>query len=449
VTESESRERAHPTLWVDVGSFLEFFRYRERPSGIQRVEMEIYTALARFGWPRAAVRFCRLERSVERFERVDPATLARVFHDPPLASGSLIGRLIRALRRMLRARRLVYLRPAPLGTRTERFRRGDLLLSLGTSWENPRYVEMLDRARRTLGVRIAVLIYDVIPVAHAEWVDPALRRRFGRWLDGVLANAHLLFTISGHSRADLLELGVERRIVLPPVEVLRLGCGFAAPPMEPGTGPGFPERFVLYVSTIEPRKNHALLLRVWRRLIERHGAEAVPPLVLVGRVGWLVDDLLSELSRDPTLGAKVGIRSGLSDAEVAEAYRRCLFTVFPSLMEGWGLPVTESLEQGKLCVASNVGAIPEAGGDLVDYFDPRDEAGALAAIERAIFDAGYHASREARIREAFRPRSWADCVADLLAQLDRLTQGPPNLPAGSAGSNARLSRVPEGAADVV
>src|SRR5262249_59911694 len=111
-----------------------------------------------------------------------------------------------------------------------------------------------------------------------------------------------------------------------------------------GTGTTeFPQPFVLYVSTIEVRKNHALLLRVWRRLIDRHGAEAVPRLVFIGRIGWLVDDLMAELSREGPLSDKVIILSGLPDAEVATAYRQCLFPGFPSLIEGWGLPVAEGL----------------------------------------------------------------------------------------------------------
>jgi glycosyltransferase involved in cell wall biosynthesis len=86
--------------------------------------------------------------------------------------------------------------------------------------------------------------------------------------------------------------------------------------------------------------------------------------------------------------------------------------------------VEESLEQGKLCVASDRGAIPEVGGDLVDYVDVADDASAVAAIERAIFDHDYRAEREARIRREFRPRSWADCAAMLVGHLDRLCADP-------------------------
>ncbi len=439
-----------PTLWVDVADFLEFFRYQEQPTGIQRTQMEIFAALTRARSPRRAIRFCRLDRSADQFESVELETLERVFYDPPVA-GSPRRALVRALRRRVRASRLIYPRPAPRGARTESFRAGDVLACLGTSWENPRYIGLLARARE-LSVRIAILIYDIVPVANPQWVETALQRRFGQWLDGVLANADLLLTISEHSRATLLRLAAERRIAMPPVHVLHLGSGFPALAAADASAadPRLPEPFVLYVSTIEARKNHALLLRIWRQLLAEHRIAAVPSVAFVGRRGWLVDDVMAEVSREGSLRDKVVIVPGLSDAEIAAAYRRCLFTVFPSLMEGWGLPVAESLEQGKLCVASNRGAIPEVGGDLVDYFDPENDAEALAAVERAIFDRDYRQAREVRIRAEFRPRNWADCAAALMEHLDRLrAANSAGTRAGEAVMPMPQARVARGVADVV
>jgi glycosyltransferase involved in cell wall biosynthesis len=152
--------------------------------------------------------------------------------------------------------------------------------------------------------------------------------------------------------------------------------------------------------------------------MERHGAEAIPVLVFAGQIGWLVDDLLSELAASNYLDGKIVQMPGLMDAELRQAYRACMFTVFPSLCEGWGLPIAESLMQGKFCVASNRTSIPEVGGDLIDYFDPSSEDDALAKIERALLDPDYLAAREARLRAEYRPRTWADCVSGLVEKLE-------------------------------
>src|SRR5262249_40993330 len=102
-------------------------------------------------------------------------------------------------------------------------------------------------------------------------------------------------------------------------------------------------------------------------------------------------------------------------------YARCLFTVYPSLYEGWGLPVAESMASGKMCVASNRTSLPEVGQHFIDYFDPSDEADAISKIDRLIFEPGYLAAREAHLKAYFRPRTWADyvqAVADRVVQID-------------------------------
>jgi glycosyltransferase involved in cell wall biosynthesis len=111
--------------------------------------------------------------------------------------------------------------------------------------------------------------------------------------------------------------------------------------------------------------------------------------------------------------------SDLSDAELCECYRSCLFTVFSSLCEGWGLPIAESLAQGKFCVASNRTSIPEVGGDLIDYFDPKNEDDAYAKIERLLLDSVYLTEREAQLRTEYRPRTWTDCLHALVTTLDQ------------------------------
>jgi glycosyltransferase involved in cell wall biosynthesis len=172
---------------------------------------------------------------------------------------------------------------------------------------------------------------------------------------------------------------------------------------------------------------------VWRRLIARHGPEPVPALIFAGQLGWMVDDLLADLAASGYLGGKIEHRPGLSDEELDEAYRSCLFTVFPSLCEGWGLPIAESLAHGKFCVASNRTSIPEVGGDLIDYFDPSDDDDALAKIERLLFEPCYLAATQARLRAEYRPRTWADCARALVRKLD------PQAPQGIVDPHERLT----------
>ena len=124
-------------------------------------------------------------------------------------------------------------------------------------------------------------------------------------------------------------------------------------------------------------------------------------------------DLLQQLENAFWLGGKIRHVQDPSDAELAALYRGCLFTVFPSLYEGWGLPVTESLAFGKPCVIANATSLPEAGGSLARMFDPDNVADATRVIREVIEDRAALAEWEQRVVKEFRPVSW-DATAQAL-----------------------------------
>jgi hypothetical protein len=173
--------------------------------------------------------------------------------------------------------------------------------------------------------------------------------------------------------------------------------------------------FVLFVSTFEPRKNHVLAFTLWLKLIEKRGLRRTLPLVCVGHRGWKTEAAMSLLRSNRTLQRRVHILNGIADADLAELYRRCLFTLYPSVYEGWGLPVTEALCHGKAPLISAVSSLPEAGGCFAEYFDPASPEDAFAKLERLIDDQEYRMSREALIKEKFSPRSWS-AIADQVVE---------------------------------
>ena len=180
---------------------------------------------------------------------------------------------------------------------------------------------------------------------------------------------------------------------------------------------------VLYVSTIEIRKNHMLLFKVWERLIREHGAETVPDLVFTGKYGWEIDDLRALLKETGFLGGKIRVVENLSDEALAVLYRFSLFTAFPSFCEGWGLPVAESLSYGRHCIASDATSVPEVGGRFVQYHDPRDVDAAYRLIEEAIFDPAALDTWESLIRSEYRPAPWQGTADAIVAAVDAFSAG--------------------------
>ncbi len=168
------------------------------------------------------------------------------------------------------------------------------------------------------------------------------------------------------------------------------------------------------VGTIEARKNHGGMLRVWRQLLNNPPAGGVPTLVFAGKAGWLTADLMQQLENASHLGGKILFVDQPSETQLAALYQHCLFTLYPSLYEGWGLPVTESLCFGKPVAASNSSAIPEAGGAFCCYFDPDNLADAHEKIRTWIEQPELVAAAAARIATQFTPPHWANTASALL-----------------------------------
>jgi glycosyltransferase involved in cell wall biosynthesis len=443
--ESDGRTRTDrgPVIWFEVEDFLRYFDHFRNPTGLQRVPFEIYLNAARLYGAEGRVRFCRLSVYTRQFKPISFEAIKSAYLDPPGANApwktvwgparfsselvAMLGVIARHPGFFLAIFRTAVRDVIDTIFRPRRFaqvvRRGDVIVSLGAAWGFPGYMRCIAAAKRRYGVRFSTLIYDMIPIEHESFVEKRHAVKFREWLAQAMPHTDVALTISNYSRRALLAHGADASWPRPRVEVLELGAGLSdMPAAASARAIDFPDNHVLVVSTIEIRKNHRLLLRVWRRLLERHGADAVPVLIFAGQIGWMVDDLLADLAASRYLDGKIRHIPDLSDAELRQAYRSCRFTVFPSLSEGWGLPVAESLANGKFCVASNRTSIPEVGGDFVDYFDPSDEDDALAKIERLLFEPGYLAAREARLRTRYRPQSWTDCVHGLIDKLDEATR---------------------------
>jgi glycosyltransferase involved in cell wall biosynthesis len=430
-----------PVVWFEIEDFLRYFDHFPNPTGLQRVPFEIYREAERLYGGTGRIKFCRLSLYSKELRPIDFDAVVQAYLDPPgadapwktiWAPARFWNDLPRMLPVILRNPRFFYsIAKTAVGDligklmRRERFerfaRRGDIVVSLGAGWGVPGYIERIAEAKRRYGIRFAMLIHDLIPLEYESFVEQRHVVQFRDWLQHALPIADAVFTVSKHSRDVLIRLAAGAGWLLPRLEVMQPGAGLTDRLVAGDRKiPSLPERYVLFVSTIEIRKNHRLLFKVWRRLLEQHGADNVPALVFAGQIGWLVDDLLADLAASDYLGGKIVLLPGLSDAQLHEVYRSSLFTVFPSLCEGWGLPIAESLAHGKFCVASNRTSIPEVGGDFVDYFDPSNEDDALAKIERPLFDSAYLTARETRLRAEYRPRNWADCVRGLIGELDQL-----------------------------
>lgn len=293
-----------------------------------------------------------------------------------LHSGSPVGisRVIFELSKRLSGKPIFFFKQTGqfLSTQGEKspvsFKDGDQIFLTGCVWD---YQEGLDvfevLSASHVRVGITTLIYDIIPAKHSYFVNEETAASFTNWLNKTLAMSSKIITISENSKRDILTWLEKNKIAnSPPVHVFRLGdsdlvAASDAPP---------DKNFVIHVSTIEPRKNQEFLLDVWSYLVEQ--GITPPKLYFIGKMGWMADRIKRRIDEDPKLQSLVEIKANLTDSELASYYKHCLFSLYPSLYEGWGLPVAESLKFGKLCLSSNTSSMPEIAQSGVIFLDPRD-----------------------------------------------------------------------------
>jgi glycosyltransferase involved in cell wall biosynthesis len=292
---------------------------------------------------------------------------------------------------------------------------GDTLLMLDNSWgQFDAFVPLFDAVRRA-GGRIVTCVYDLIPEAYrAASIDP-VPAIYSHWLRAALLRSDAIITISRTVADELVRLIREKSLPhRPGLAVGWFHCGSDLDLIEADTrrAPGrrfeqaFPKQgpTFLVVGTLEPRKGHRIALDAFDRLWKA-GSEA--KLVFIGRRGWNVEAIADRIARHPALGRTLFWFENASDDDLAYAYEACSALVFPSYVEGFGLPLVEAARAGRPVICSDIPVFREVGQDGAVYFranDPDD----LAKAVRGWIEGSRHADPENILR-----CSWADSAQQI------------------------------------
>jgi glycosyltransferase involved in cell wall biosynthesis len=271
--------------------------------------------------------------------------------------------------------------------------RSSVLLSVGALWERIEVFHGLDQSGIPLffkAGKYVVTIHDVIPLI-LPWAFPARHRLvLATALARIRRQAEMVIVPSTAAADDVVQfLRVERERI----RVIPMGC---EPRFQPAEDPAraaklrrryqLPERYILFVGTLEPRKNIHTLLRAFAQLIAEMPQDG-PMLVIAGGNGWGGEDYGSTVDA-LKLHRHVRFAGFVEDDHLPDLYRGALLFVYPSLYEGFGLPVLEAMACGTPVITSDRTSLPEVAGGAALVVDPTRPEALAAAMASLLNDSG-------------------------------------------------------------
>ena len=270
-----------------------------------------------------------------------------------------------------------------------RFNQEDIILFLDSSWNLPMWREA--KKAKKAGAKIVFVIYDFIPLLYPQFCEHAHTKQFKLFFQKSLNIADQYMGISKTVMDDIIVLANKffpERANKIQYDYFYLGANFLKrnenyQKIRKEIVDFFHTRVPVFltVSTIEPRKNHALVLDAFDKLIQ----ENIPiKLCFIGKIGWKVESFVERIKNHSLLGEKFLVIHDANDAELVYAYTKSLSLIFASRIEGFGLPIIESLSYQLPVIASDIKIHREIGQDQITYFLDGDSQDLILQMKKAL-----------------------------------------------------------------
>lgn len=279
------------------------------------------------------------------------------------------------------------------------------------------------------GVQIVTMVYDIIPVTHPQYCHQSTIMRFLTYLGAVLRYADHIIVNTKATEEQIRQLCTQIGETCPPCMVAPLGADFQQPlPKKEETEEAQPEdaeadaekqptafdrateiaaagKYILMVGTIEPRKNHKLLVDALDKGLDIN-------VVFAGKIGWNVDDLISRIKSHALYEKRLFLMNDADDQTIHYLYQHAYYLAFPTFNEGFGLPMIESFQKGTPVIASDIPVLREVGGDFADYFDNTSPKALLEFIRSSLQDSAAYAAKKEKLKD-FVPYTWDEAADNI------------------------------------
>lgn len=284
----------------------------------------------------------------------------------------------------------------------------------GAAFYSPDFLLPPTRAQRKL-----VTVHDLSYVRVPECFPQVLLNYLNRAVPPSVARADLILVDAASTQFDLVD------VYHVPIEKTKVLYSGVDPCFRPDVSEAAQARvrelmrgkpYLLSVSTIQPRKNYVRLIEAFAKITNDQVSIANLQLVIAGGRGWMFEEVFQTVER-LGLQDRVIFPRFFSEEDLPALYAGATLFVYPSLYEGFGLPVVEAMACGAPVVSSRASSLPEVGGDAVLYFDPRDVGALVDAMRRALADESLRNNMRARGIEQAKKFSWDKAARELMQYL--------------------------------
>lgn len=416
---------------IDLSDLFDWYGSHEHVTGIQRVVLEVFSQSSVFDVgnvdficrAKAGLNFYMVdkeiifnlansEKSGEAIKRIrklnkdlirkeqTSAVLRAAARKPFAMLPHIIGRLVKPVV----VRRLIREHLSARHLEPYNFSKGQTVVVPGAFWTLGDSANYFHQIQRQFDLKIVTFVHDILPLTHPHFFEDNAVQVFDAEVTRFLAMSKSFIVFSHYVESELAAYLKLKGLVNKAIYFMNFGVGlrqhenpdadwetFAIKELELSD-----KEFAICVGSLEPRKNPRILLRAWKALYKKYG-ESVPTLVFVGRRGWKIDWFFDELLACNYLNNRVRVLHNVDDQQLSLLYKKSKFVLFPSFVEGRGLPVEEALAYGKYVLASNAPSVLEAGRNLAFHFDPLDEQPLIEEVSKVISDEKYLKNKEQNI----------------------------------------------------
>jgi glycosyltransferase involved in cell wall biosynthesis len=248
----------------------------------------------------------------------------------------------------------------------------DIIVITWGEWWDQTFIDYLKR-NQYHGTKIVQLIHDIGPLTQPQYSSNSTES-LENYCRSILPICEVIITISKNTHKDIVSWRRQNKIAERPIKIFREGDDFNFTDAKIVRDQKFVNSrlkgkdYILTVGTVEAKKNHQLLYYVYK-LAAYRGLD-LPKVVIVGRRGWKTDDMYDIATTDPETKDKMVFLHNVNDGELSWLYDNCIFTIFMSFYEGWGMPIAESVARGVPCICSNTSSMVEIAEGHVGHFNP-------------------------------------------------------------------------------